>query len=167
MRSHMGMWCFTTLSQSCGIMSTMCMLSQSHGMISAMCMLSQNHGLISTMCMLSQSCGTMWTLKAGVSWVDGLHQHLMHYYHVSSFALCLFTMRFVVGTLFLFWNSGVHGREDHWTLKISKSMFFMCVILLVLIVLSTKSISNGAQYVTLDSKIKCLSLDVLFLATHQ
>jgi len=46
-------------------------------------------------------------------------------------------------------------------------MFFMCVILLVLIVLSTKSISNGAQYVTLDSKIKCLSLDVLFLATHQ
>jgi hypothetical protein len=151
MRSHMGTWCFTTLSQSCGIMSTMCMLSQSHGMISTMCMLSQNHGLIPTMCMLSQSCGMMWTMKAGVSWVDGLHQHLMHCYHLSSFALRLFTMRFVVGTLFLFWNSGVHGREDHWTLKISKSMFFMCVILLVLIVLSTKSISNGAQYSVCNS----------------
>jgi cbb3-type cytochrome oxidase subunit 3 len=123
--------------------------------------------MISTMCMLSQSCGMMSTMKAGVSWVDGLHQHLMHCYHVSSFALCLFTMCFVVGTLFLFWNSGVHRREDHCSLNISKCMFFMCVILLVLIVLSTKSISNGAQYVTLESRIKCLSLAVLFLATHQ
>jgi hypothetical protein len=76
-------------------------------------------------------------------------------------------MCFVVGTLFLFWISGVHEREDHWTLNMSKCMFFMCVILLVLLVLSTKSISNGAQYVTLDSKIKCLSLAVLFLTTHQ
>jgi hypothetical protein len=42
--------------------------------------------------------------------------------------------------------------EDHYTLK--------CGILGI----NTKSISNGGQYVTLDSKIKCLSLVVFFLA---
>jgi hypothetical protein len=31
----------------------------------------------------------------------------------------------------------------------------------------TKSISNCAQYVTLDSKIKCLSLAVFFSQPHQ
>jgi hypothetical protein len=44
----------------------------------------------------------------------------------------------------------------------------VCVCVVVSFVVwghETKSISNGAQYVTLDSKIKCLSLAVFFLAT--
>jgi hypothetical protein len=42
--------------------------------------------------------------------------------------------------------------EDHFTLKYEA------------LGINTRSISNGAQYVTLDSKIKCLSLAVFFLA---
>ncbi len=42
--------------------------------------------------------------------------------------------------------------EDHFTLKYGVLGIY------------TRSISNGAQYVTLGSKIKCLSLAVFFLA---
>ncbi len=41
--------------------------------------------------------------------------------------------------------------EDHFTLKYG------------VLGINTRSISNGAQYVTLDSKIKCLSLAIFFL----
>jgi hypothetical protein len=42
--------------------------------------------------------------------------------------------------------------EDHFTFKYG------------VLGINTTSISSGAQYVTLDSKIKCLSLAVFFLA---
>jgi hypothetical protein len=42
-------------------------------------------------------------------------------------------------------------KEDHFTLKYG------------VLGINIRSISNGAQYVTLDSKIKCLSLAVFFL----
>ncbi len=42
--------------------------------------------------------------------------------------------------------------EDHFTLKYG------------VLGINTRSISNGAQYVTLDSKIKCLRLAVFLLA---
>jgi len=42
--------------------------------------------------------------------------------------------------------------EDHFTLKYG------------VLGINTRSISNVAQYVTLDSKLKCLSLAVFFLA---
>jgi len=61
------------------------------------------------------------------------------------------------------WNEGKEKKkkveltidkriEDHYTLKYG------------ILGINTKSISNGAQYVTLDNKIKCLSLVVFFLA---
>jgi len=60
------------------------------------------------------------------------------------------------------WNEGkekkeveltIHKRvEDHFTLKYG------------VLGINTRSISSGAQYVTLDSKIKCLSLAVYLLA---
>jgi hypothetical protein len=47
----------------------------------------------------------------------------------------------------------IHERiDDHFTLKYG------------ILGINTRSISNGAQYVTPDSKIKCLSLAVFFLA---
>ncbi len=63
-------------------------------------MLTQSRGMMSTMFVV---------MKAGVS-VDDLHQHLVHRYHVSSFALFLYDV--LCGTCSYFLTAGSY-TEDH------------------------------------------------------